>query len=160
MRTHRQWKLAVMCVHLTLTVLRCCRYCSFVDNVSYIVNESIRPDLIVGRNKARRDAHVTDAFICGNVTCYVPQERNVSTSYVSRPMTIALDYTRRKTILAVSFLGSSALAWFRWYTRVKGKGYKSERKTVDSDYKIPRFASASRYTSEIFLYITWPIILH
>lgn len=130
MRTHRQWKLE--CVfNLTLTVLRCCRYCSFVDNVSYIVNESIRPDLIVGRNKARRDAHVTDAFICGNVTCYVPQERNVSTSgYVSRPMTIALDYTRRKTILAVSFLGFSAPAWFRWYTHVKGKGYKSERKTL------------------------------
>jgi len=86
------------------------RYCSFVDNVSYIVNESIRPDLIVGRNKARRDApRVTDAFICGNVMCRVPQERNVSTSgYVSRPMTIALDYTRRKTILAVSLLGRGA----------------------------------------------------
>jgi hypothetical protein len=85
------------------------RYCSFVD-VSYIVNESIRPDLIVGRNKAHRDApRVTDAFICGNVMCRVPQERNVSTSgYVSRPMTIALDYTRRKTILAVSLLGRGA----------------------------------------------------
>lgn len=58
-----------MYVNLTLAILRCYRYCSFVDNVSYIVNESIRPDLIVGRNKARRDAYVTDAFICGNVTC-------------------------------------------------------------------------------------------
>lgn len=33
--------------------VRCYRYCSFVDNVSYIVNESIRPDLIVGRNIKR-----------------------------------------------------------------------------------------------------------
>lgn len=103
--------LHLMRVSLTLAIRRGARYCSFVDNVSDIVNESIRPDLIVGRNKARRDARVTDAFICGNVTCRVPQERNVSTSgYVSRPMTIALDYTRRKTILAVSFLGCSAPA--------------------------------------------------
>lgn len=112
-----------MRVSLTLAIRRSARYCSFVDNVSDIVNESIRPDLIVGWNKARRDARVTDAFICGNVTCRVPQERNVSTSgYVSRPMTIALDYTtQRKTILAVSFLGCSAPAWFRWYTHVRGE---------------------------------------
>lgn len=150
---HRQWKLAVMYVNLTLAILRCYRYCSFVDNVSYIVNESIRPDLIVGRNKARRDAHVTDAFICGNVTCYVPQERNVSTSgYVSRPMTIALDYTRRKTILAVSFLGSSAPSWFRWYTHVRAKRYKrASEKNVDITKSR---GSASRYTFEIFLYVT------
>jgi len=61
--------LHLMRVSLTLAIRRGARYCSFVDNVSDIVNESIRPDLIVGRNKARRDARVTDAFICGNVTC-------------------------------------------------------------------------------------------
>lgn len=120
-----------MRVSLTLVVRRGARYCSFVDNVSDIVNESIRPDLIVGRNKARRDARVTDAFICANVTCRVPQERNVSTSgYVSRPMTIALDYTRRKTILAVSFLGCSTPAWFRWYTHVRGEERANEKALI------------------------------
>lgn len=40
-------------------------------------------------------------------------------------MTIALDYTRRKTILAVSLLGCErAPAWFRWYTHVIREGGK------------------------------------
>lgn len=143
-------------VGLTLGIRRGARYCSFVDNVSDIVNESIRPDLIVGRNKARRDARVTDAFICGNVTCRVPQERNVSTSsYVSRPMTIALDYTRRKTILAVSLLASQRASVISLiYARYRGKEtHRSERKSVD-------ITKSRGSRQHLVMYPTFLYILH
>jgi len=149
-----------MRVSLTLAIRRDARYCSFVDSVSDIVNESIRPDLIVGRNKARRDARV------------LPTRSSVGTSRAAshksemcqRPA-MCRDRWQSHWIIRDEKLfwpcRSSVAARQRDFADIRTlegeKRHRREWKSVDIT-KSRWFASASRYTSDVFIHIALPVM--
>jgi len=145
-----------MRVSLTLAIQRDARYCSFVDSVSDIVNESIRPDLIVGRNKARRDARV------------LPTRSSVGTS---RAASHKSEMCQRPAMCRDRWQSHWIIRDEKLFWYAAG-GYLAEALNIPFsfdtfsgcalslhvNYKIPWFASASRYISDVFIHIALPVM--
>lgn len=98
-------------IYICIYIYGAGRYCSFVDNVSYIVNESIRPDLIVGAGIKRREgACYRRASSVGTSRARPTEESEMC----QRPAScVAADdnrtglYATKNCFSAVSFLGCS-----------------------------------------------------